>query len=118
MTDTLGGIFVSNCEPFKTGTVTAHTALASCPVPHLGRLRGKGETAASVDTDAEILLVINDFVTLDYNATGASDSGELYTFKVAGVANPSAFMIVEGNPAKKTLDVVVDTTAYRWEWTA
>ena len=115
MTDVFGGIFVSNCEPFKTGTVVAHTAITSNPVPYLGRLRGKGETAASIDTDAEILALMNNIVLIDYAATGASDSGELYTVKVTMSADTSAFMIVEGNAAKKTLDVVVDPDAYRFD---
>lgn len=110
-----GGIAISNCLPFSTGTVVAHTAKASCPVPQLGRVRGKGETAASVDTDSEILGLIGDTSLFDYNATGASDGGELYTIKVAATQNTWGLEIVDGNASKGTLDVVVHALAYRNE---
>ena len=99
--------------PLTTGTLVAQTALASCPIPDLGRIRGKGETAASVDSDAEILGLIGDVTLIDYNATGASDGGELYTIKELASANTSGLEIVEGNAAKGTLDVLVDPRAYR-----
>lgn len=112
-TDNFGGIAVSRAKPLGTGTLVAHTAQASCPIPWLGRIRGVGETKTSIDTDAEILLVIQDAVSIDYSATGASDGGELYTIKVAGTADTAAFQIVDGNAAKQTLDVIVDGRAYR-----
>ena len=112
-TYTWGGIANSSCKPFKTGTVVAHTCQTACAIPHAGLIRGKGETAASIDTDAEILALINDAVLIDYNATGGTDGGELYTIKVAGSADTSAFAIIDGNPAKATLDVEVYATAYR-----
>src|SRR3990167_1673055 len=57
-THQFGGIAISNCQPFNTGTVVAHTAQASCPVPMIGRIRGRAETVASADTDSEILGLI------------------------------------------------------------
>ena len=89
--------------------------MASCPVPHIGRLRGKAETTTAVDTDAEILLLINDFMLIDYSATGAPDSGELYTVKVLASADTTGFQLIEGNAAKQTLDVVVDPDVYRFD---
>lgn len=108
-----GGIAIKNPTPFNTGTLVAHETLASCPIPQVGRIRGKGETAASVDTDAEILAIIGDVTLIDYNSTGASDGGELYTIKDTASADTSGLEIVEGNAAKGTLDVVVDARAYR-----
>lgn len=112
-THRFGGVAISHCQPFSTGTVVAHTAMGSCPVPNVGRIRGKGETAANVDTDAEILLIIGDVTLIDYSSTGASDGGELYTIKDTASADTSGLEIVEGNAAKGTLDVVVDARAYR-----
>jgi hypothetical protein len=80
-THRFGGIAVKHPAPFTTGTLVAHTTIASCPVPWLGRIRGKGETFLSVDTDTELLGLIGDATLIDYSATGASDGGELYTIK-------------------------------------
>jgi hypothetical protein len=110
---TFGGVAQKGSLPFGTGTLIAQTHVCNCPVPHAGIMRGKGETAASIDTDAEILAIINDAVLVDYNATGASDGGQLYTIKVAAAADTSAFVIVDGNAAKGTLDVEVYATVYR-----
>jgi hypothetical protein len=112
-THNFGGIAISNCQPWSTGTVTAHTAVVARPVPNAGLIRGKGETAANVDTDAEILAIIMDITLIDYSATGASDGGELYTIKDTAAADVNGLIIVEGNAAKGTLDVEVDVRAYR-----
>jgi len=112
-THSFGGVALSFCQPFSTGTVVAHTAWASCPVPNIGLIRGKGETFANVDTDSEILGIIMDVTLIDYNATGASDGGELYTIKDTASADTSGLTIVDGNAAKGTLDVTIDARAYR-----
>ena len=113
-TDIFSGVAMRRSRPV-TGTLVAHTQMASCPVPHIGRLRGKAETTTAVDTDAEILLLINDFMLIDYSATGAPDSGELYTVKVLASADTTGFQLIEGNAAKQTLDVVVDPDVYRFD---
>lgn len=112
-THKFGGIFTSFCLPFSTGTVVAHKAMTSRPVPNVGRIRGKAEVAASVDTDAELLGIIQDLTLIDYSATGASDGGELYTIKVAAAADTHGLEVVDGNIAKGTLDVTVDPRSYR-----
>src|SRR3990167_1697494 len=114
-THQFGGIAISHCLPFSTGTVIAHTAYTSNPIPQVGRIRGKGETAASIDTESEILGLIGDTSLIDYDATGAADGGELYTVKVDASANTSGLEIVDGNVSKGTLDVVVHAIAYRSE---
>lgn len=85
----------------------------ACPVPHVGRIRGKAETAANVDTLTELALLIGDAVLIDYNSTGASDGGPLYTIKDAASADTSGLEIVGGNIALQTLDVTVHALAYR-----
>lgn len=112
-TDTFRGVATSICLPFETGTVTAHKGQGACPVPEIGRIRGKAETAANVDTDAELILITEDVVLIDYNSTGGTDGGELYTIKDTAAADTSAFTIVDGNPALSKLDVVIDARGYR-----
>ena len=87
------------------------------PVPCVGRIRGKAETVASVDTLTELALLIQDFVLIDYSATGASDGGQLYTIKEAASADTSGLELVGGNTGLQTLDVVVDARAYRLDVT-
>lgn len=112
-THKLGGIFMFPCQPFSTGTVVAHQTQVCRPIPYCGMIRGKGETFANVDTQSEITAILQDVTLIDYNATGGSDGGELYTIKDTASADTSGLEIVAGNPAKGTLDVVVDARAYR-----
>lgn len=114
-THTFGGVAIKGALPFKTGTLVAQTALTACPIPHAGLIWAKGETAANVDTDAELLAILNDATLIDYAATGASDGGELYTIKDTASADTSGLAIIDGNPAKKTLAVEVYATVYRMD---
>ena len=65
-THRLGGIAIKRCQPLTTGIVVAHTTQVARPIAYVGRIRGEGETAASVDTDAEILALIQDYTLIDY----------------------------------------------------
>lgn len=112
-THRFGGIANKAAVPFATGTLVAHTTMTTNPIPWLGRIRGRGEVAANVDTDSEILGIIGDVTLIDYAATGSPTSGPLYTIKDVASADTSGLEIVEGNAAKGTLDVVVDGRAYR-----
>ena len=113
MTHSFRGIAISQCLPIKTGTLVAHTAKTACPVANVGKIRGKAETAASIDTAAELLAIIMDVTLIDYNSTGGTDGGELYTIKDTASADTSGLTIMDGNTAKGTLDVTVDARAYR-----
>ena len=104
-TDNFGGIAIKRCLPLGTGTVVAHKTLAACPVGPTELIRGKGETPASIDTDAKILALVTDSMLIDYNATGGTDGGELYTIQVAPAADINAFKVVDGDPVRGTLDV-------------
>ena len=113
-THRFGGVAIKGARPISTGTLIAQTAMCSCPVPQLGRLRGRALTIASVDTDAEILLLIGDTTLIDgADTTGAPDGGELFTIQEVATANTGGLEIVEGNAAKQTLDTLVDARAYR-----
>ncbi len=107
------GVANEDSTNVAAGTVAEQFLNAACPVPCVGRIRGKAETAASVDTLTELALLIMDVVLIDYSATGASDGGQLYTIKEAGSADTSGLQLVGGNTALQTLDVVVDARAYR-----
>ena len=113
-TDVFAGIAISPAQPLKTGTLVAHKTMTSNPIANLGRIRGKAQTAANVDTDSEIIDMIMDYTTIDYNSTGGTDGGELYTIiDTGGVADASAFTIIDGNAALQTLDVTPADEAYR-----
>lgn len=112
-THRFGGIASKNAVPFGTGTLLAHTTLAHCPIPSVGRIRGKAETAASIDTASELLGIIGDITLIDYNATGGVGSTELYTIKEVAQADTSGLEILEGNTAVGSLDVLVQSRAYR-----
>lgn len=112
-THKFGGVAAKRCIPLDTGTITAHKTVANCPVPYLGRVRGKAQTSGSVDTLSEVIGVIQDTALIDYSATGASDGGELYTIIETATADTSGLEIVDGDPAKGTLDVIVSAQAYR-----
>ena len=97
------------------GTVREQFLNTANPVPSVGRIRGRAQTTASVDTLTELALLIQDAVLIDYNATGASDSGELYTIIEVATADTSGLEIVGGNTGTQTLDVTLAATAYRYD---
>lgn len=113
----LGGIAMKRCIPLDTGTVTAHKTQVARPVPQAGRIRGKAETSGNVDTAAELLAIIGDYTLIDYNSTGGTDGGELYTIKDTASADTSGLEIFDGNTSHGTLDVLVDNRAYRHDVT-
>lgn len=112
-THNFGGVAMKRCQPLETGTVVAHKTQVARPVGALGRIRGKAESFTAVDTESELLGIIGDATLIDYNATGGTDGGELYTIKNAASADTSGLTIVDGDTSKGTLDVVVDSRSFR-----
>lgn len=112
-THKFGGVALKDSENAAAGTTLTQYLNTANPVPYVGRIRGKAETASSVDTQSEVNGLVQDAVLIDYSATGAPDGGQLYTIKVAASADTSGLEIVDGNAALQTLDVVVDARAYR-----
>ncbi len=114
-TNFFGGIALENAEPKNSsGALVAQTVSCACPVGHLGRVRGKAETAGNIDTAAELLAIIQDAVLIDgTDTTGAVDGGPLFTIKDTASADTSLFTIVEGDIVTGTLDVVMDSRGYR-----
>jgi hypothetical protein len=116
-THKFGGVALRDSNNAAAGTVLEQYLTTSNPVPYIGRIRGKAETAASVDTAAEIALLVQDTVLIDYNSTGAADGGELYTIKEVASEDDHGLEIVGGNPALSELEVTIDARAYRHDVT-
>lgn len=111
-THNFGGVANENSVNVAAGTVAEQWLNVAVPAPHVGRIRGKAETVANVDTITELGLIIMDKTLIDYNATGATDGGQLYTIKDTAAADVNGLTIVYGNTATQELDVVVDARAY------
>jgi hypothetical protein len=114
-TDVFGGIAMGRALPLDSGTLVAHTVNVAKPIPLMGRIRGNAESAAAIDTDAELLAIMQDMVLVDYDATGSPSSGPLYTI-AAAAADTSAFQVIDGNTTKGTIDVTVVGNAYRFDF--
>ena len=113
-TDRFGGIALKQALLVTAGTTTAQVLPCACPVPAIGQIRGKDETAANSDTDAEILLQIGDYVLFDNtNSSGGFDGGDIFTIKSAS-SNTSGLEVVGGNFAISELWVTVDVDVYRF----
>lgn len=105
-TDSFVGIAAIDAAVNAAGTVTAQTTQAKVPIPNITKMRGRAKTVANVDTDSELLGVLHDLVLFDLTSS-------VYTIDETAAANTSGLEIVDGNPAKSTLDVVVDVRAVR-----
>lgn len=105
-TDSFVGVSAENMKVNAAGTVLAHTLSVVVPIPSCTRMRGRAKTAASVDTDAELLLILWDYVTFDLTTA-------VYTIDETAAADSSGLTIVDGNPSKSTLDVVVSALCMR-----
>jgi hypothetical protein len=111
-THRLGGVAIKNAVLSGATTATQYLPTA-VPIGQAGRIRGRAQTVGSVDTAAELAGIIGDYTLIDYNATGGTDGGELYTIIETVTADTSGLEIVDGNIFKGTLDVVVDDRAFR-----
>ena len=105
-TDNFVGISAQDWAVDSAGTVTAQKVQVTIPIAHSTRIRGLALTKASVDTDAELLGILWDFVLFDLT------SGQ-YSIDQTAAADTSGLIIRNGNTAKGTLDVVVDARAMR-----
>ncbi len=115
-THRFGGIANEDALLAAAGTVLEQFLNVSAPVPSVGRVRGKAETTTNVDTLSELAGLCGDYVLIDYNSTGATDGGPLYTIKDAASADTSGLEITGGNIALQTLDVALVAVAYRHDY--
>lgn len=109
----LAGIASRDAQVNSAGTVITQKAEVIVPLPWATRIRGKAETPASIDTDAELLLVLYDVTLIDYNSTGSALSGPLYTIKQTASTDAGGLTIIDGDVVKGTLDTIVDPRALR-----
>lgn len=105
-TDNFVGIASVNAEVNASSVVIAHKTYASVPIPYITRVRARAKSTTAVDTDAELLAILWD--AIDFDLTTA-----VYTFDSASASNASAFVVRDGNPAKSTLDCVIDARGMR-----
>lgn len=80
------------------------TVLIDVPQPNKTVYRGKAKDTTAIDTDAELLAVLNDNVLFDL-------TGTTYTIDEGNDANASGLMIRDGDIVRGTLDVVVKERA-------
>lgn len=80
------------------------TVIIDVPTPNKTVYRGKAKDTTAIDTDAELLALLNDNVLFDLTSS-------TYTFDQASDANTSGLMIRDGDIVKGTLDVVVKERA-------
>ncbi len=116
-THRFGGISLENSlnNTAATPVVLEQFLNTANPSPSTGRIRGKAETAANVDTLTELALLLGDMVLIAYDATGASDGAQLYTIHDDATADTSGLELIGGNPATQELEAVLAATAYRWD---
>lgn len=105
-TNSFIGVAAESMKVNSAGTVVAHKLSIAVPIPNCTRIRGKGKTAANVDTDAELLLIMYDDVLFDLTSSA-------YTIDDTAAADTSGLQIIDGIPSKGTLDVIVDQRAMR-----
>ena len=105
-TDYFVGVAHEDTAVNSSGTVVASVLSVVVPIPESTRIRGKAETPASIDTDAELITFLWDVCLFDLSAA-------VYTIDESGTANTSALTIVGGIPSKGLLDVTVDVRAMR-----
>lgn len=101
------GISQKSMDVNSAGTVVAQDQLTvGVPIGNVSRIRGKALTAASLNTDAEVLGVLWDVVLFDLT------SG-VFTIDQTAAADTSGLTVRDGDPRRSTLDVVVDPRALR-----
>lgn len=106
-TDNFIGIAAADAQVNSSNTVIAHKTYVTVPIPLVTRIRGRAKTTTGiVDTDANLILILNDYIDFDLTAA-------VYTLDGTAASNASGLMIVDGNVAKGTLDVVVDPRVVR-----
>lgn len=106
-TDNFIGIAAVDAQINSSAAVIAHKTYVTVPLPQITRIRGRAKSVTNlVDTDANLILILNDYV--DFDLTTAA-----YTIDGTAASNASGLMIVDGNIAKGTLDVVTDGRAMR-----
>ena len=77
------------------------------------RLRGQATTTTNIDTEAELLGVIGDFICMDVTGAGTNGSTGVFTFDENEGTDPNVhgFKVIDGDIVKGSLDVSVHMLA-------
>ena len=96
----------------ETSTVDGEVEVL-CTIPGLTVIRGKATTVANLDTAAELLGLIGDWISIDLTGSGTNGSGVVFTFDEDESDDPNVhgFKIIRGNTTKGTLDCIAHSMA-------
>ena len=96
----------------ETSTVDGKVEVL-CTVPGLTIIRGKATAAANIDTAAELLAVMGDWITIDVTGAGTNGPTGVFTFDEDEGDDPNVhgFKAIRGNTTKGTLDCLVHGSA-------
>lgn len=77
------------------------------------RLRGQATTTTNIDTAAELLGIIGDFICIDVTGAGTNGPTGVFTFDENEGTDPNVhgFKVIDGNTTKGSLDVSVHMNA-------
>lgn len=106
------GLCAQDFEVDSAAVVTAHYTKSVMYIPYATKCRGRIETTASMDTQAELTGFIGDLTRFHRSATPD------YRIQVGGEADTGPLQVVDGNFSKGTVDCVVDGRAFRTDVTA
>jgi len=112
LTDDFIGVLAKDFDVNSAGTVIAQYTRVTCPIPYCTRIRGRVETTANIDTQAELTGVLFDLTRFD-NSTAT-----VYRIQAGGEADTGGLQIVDGSITRYWLDCVVDARAMRTDVTA
>lgn len=77
------------------------------------RLRGQATTTTNIDTEAELLGIIGDFICMDVTGAGTNGPTGVFTFDENEGTDPNVhgFKVIAGNTVKGSLDCSVHVAA-------
>lgn len=106
-TDSFQGVAAMDGTVNSSGTIVAHKTYVTVPIAEVTRIRANAKSVTNlVDTDANLLLILGDFI--DFDLTGTT-----YTWDATAASNLSTFKIVDGNIYKGTIDCVISPVGLR-----
>lgn len=105
--------FVGIVRKTSTETASADGTVEVTTVTPATRLRGAATTTTNIDTAAELLGVIGDFIGIDVTGAGTNGPTGVFTFDENEGTDPNVhgFKVIDGNITKGTLDCSVHMNA-------
>lgn len=105
--------FVGIVRKQSTETSTADGTVEVITMNTDTRLRGQATTTTNIDTAAELLGIIGDFICMDVTGAGTNGPTGVFTFDEDEGTDPNVhgFKVIDGNTVKGSLDVSVHANA-------